>query len=150
LDTSLEEKQGLKLADLENSIGYLLRRANRMARDVTIPMLAKNGLSPLELTTLYLVNKNHNCTLRELAKAVFLEPPATHRLLNGLEEKGLISRRKSEQDARFINISITRSGQKKIADSIDEIHKIEQAFLGKLEVNQREIFITILKELALE
>ena len=150
MDTSLEEKQGLKLADLENSIGYLLRRANRMARDVTIPMLAKNGLSPLELTTLYLVNKNHNCTLRELAKAVFLEPPATHRLLNGLEEKGLISRRKSEQDARFINISITRSGQKKIADSIDEIHKIEQAFLGKLEVNQREIFITILKELALE
>ncbi len=147
MDTNLKEKQGLRLADLENSIGYLLRRANRMARDVTIPMLAKNGLSPLELSTLYLVNKNHDCTLRELSKAVFLEPPATHRLLNGLEKKGLISRRKSKQDARFVHISITPSGHEKVADSADEIKKIEQTFLGKLDVNQREIFVTILKKL---
>jgi len=147
LDTNLKEKQGLRLADLENSIGYLLRRANRMARDVTIPMLAKNGLSPLELSTLYLVNENHDCTLRELSKAVFLEPPATHRLLNGLEKKGLISRRKSKQDARFVHISITPSGHEKVAGSADEIKKIEQTFLGKLDVNQREIFVTILKKL---
>lgn len=149
MNINLQERQEMKLAELNNSVGYLLRRANRIARDVTIPILAANGLSPLELTTLYLVNENQDCTLRDLAKAVFLEPPATHRLLNGLEKKGLISRRKYEQDARFILIRITRSGQNKIDESIDEINKIEQTFLGKLDDTQRKMFITLLKALAL-
>jgi DNA-binding MarR family transcriptional regulator len=146
----LKEIQGIKLAEVENSIGYLLRRANRMARDLTIPGLAQNGLSPIELTALYLVNENRDCTLRNLAKAVFLEPPAMHRLLNGLEKKGLISRRKSEQDARFTFTRITPLGKKKIADSIEGIRNIERDFLGKLDRNQRKNLITILKALVLE
>jgi len=146
----LKEIQGIKLAEVENSIGYLLRRANRMARDLTIPGLAQNGLSPIELTALYLVNENRDCTLRNLAKAVFLEPPAMHRLLNGLEKKGLISRSKSEQDARFTFTRITPLGKKKIADSIEGIRNIERYFLGKLDRNQRKNLITILKALVLE
>ncbi len=146
----MKEIQGIKLAEVENSIGYLLRRANRMARDVTIPGLAQNGLSPIELTALYLVNENRDCTLRNLAKAVYLEPPAMHRLLNGLEEKGLISRSKSEQDARFTFTRITPLGKKKIADSIEGIRNIERDFLGKLDRNQRKNLITILKALALD
>jgi len=146
----LKEIQGIKLAEVENSIGYLLRRANRMARDLTIPGLAQNGLSPIELTALYLVNENRDCTLRNLAKAVFLEPPAMHRLLNGLEKKGLISRSKSEQDARFTFTRITPLGKKKIADSIEGIRNIERDFLGKLDRNQRRNLITILKALVLE
>lgn len=146
----MKEIQGIKLAEVENSIGYLLRRANRMARDVTIPGLAQNGLSPIELTALYLVNENRDCTLRNLAKAVFLEPPAMHRLLNGLEKKGLISRSKSEQDARFTFTRITLLGKKKIADSIEGIRNIERYFLGKLDRNQRKNLITILKALVLE
>jgi MarR family transcriptional regulator for hemolysin len=121
-----------------------------MARDVTIPGLAQNGLSPIELTALYLVNENRDCTLRNLAKAVFLEPPAMHRLLNGLEKKGLISRSKSEQDARFTFTRITPLGKKKIADSIEGIRNIERYFLGKLDRNQRKNLITILKALVLE
>lgn len=146
----MKEIQGIKLAEVENSIGYLLRRANRMARNVTIPGLAQNGLSPIELTALYLVNENRDCTLRNLAKAVFLEPPAMHRLLNGLEKKGLISRSKSEQDARFTFTRITLLGKKKIADSIEGIRNIERYFLGKLDRNQRKNLITILKALVLE
>ncbi len=150
MNNNLQKKQAMKLAELENSIGYLLRRVNRKAREVTIPILSEKGLSPLELTTLYLVNNNPDCTLGDLAKAVFLEPPATHRLLNSLEKKRLISRRKSAEDARFILTRITKSGQEKIADSIDEIQEIERLFLDKLDNNQKEIFITILKALAIE
>jgi len=150
VDSIFNEIQGIKLAGVKNSVGYLLRRANKMARDMTIPILARHGLSPLELTTLYLVNENRDCTLRNLAKAVFLEPPAMHRLLNGLEEKGLISRHKSGQDARFTYTRITRSGQNKITDSIDEINKVEHMFLGKLDRNQKEMLLTILQKLALE
>jgi len=150
LESTLKEINGLKLAGVKNSIGYLLRRANKRARDMTIPILAKHGLSPLELTTLYLVNENRDCTLRSLAKGVFLEPPAMHRLLNGLEKKGLISRHKSGQDARFTFTRITRAGQKKISNSIDEINKVEHIFLGKLDRNQKEMLITILNKLALE
>lgn len=146
----MKEIQGIKLGDVENSIGYLLRRANKMARDITIPILVKHGLSPLSITTLYLVNENRDCTLRNLAKAVFLEPPAMHRLLIDLEKKGLIFRHKSGQDARFTFTRITRSGQKKVINVIDEITKAENMFLGKLDGNQKEIFITILKMLSLE
>jgi DNA-binding MarR family transcriptional regulator len=147
---NLKEIQGIKLGEVENSIGYLLRRGHRMARDVTIPILAKHGLSQLELTTLCLVNENRDCTLRNISKAVYLEPPAMHRLLNGLEKKGLISRSKSEQDARYTLTRITPLGEKKIADSIDDIRNIERTFLGKLSGSQRNQLFAILQALTLD
>lgn len=146
----MREIQGIKLAEVEYSIGYLLRRAHRMAQNVTIPILANHGLSQLELTTLYLVNENRDCTLKNISKAVFLEPPAMHRLLKGLEKKGLISRSKSEQDARYTLTRITPSGEQKIADSVDDVRNIERAFLEKLSRNQRKQLFTILQALTIE
>ena len=146
----MKEIQGIKLAEVEYSIGYLLRRAHRMAQNVTIPILANHELSQLELTTLYLVRENRNCTLRNISKAVFLEPPGMHRLLKGLEKKGLISRSKSEQDARYTFTRITPSGEKKVAESIVDVRNIEQAFLEKLSRDQKKQLFAILQALALD
>jgi len=146
----LREIQGIKLAEVEYSIGYLLRRAHRMAQNVTIPILANHQLSQLELTTLYLVNENRDCTLKNISKAVFLEPPAMHRLLKALEKKGLISRSKSEQDARYTLTRITPSGEQKIADSVDDVRNIERAFLEKFSEDQRKQLFAILQTLTIE
>jgi len=146
----LKEIQGIKLVEVEYSIGYLLRRAHRMAQNVTIPILANHELSQLELTTLYLVRENRNCTLRNISKAVFLEPPAMHRLLKGLEKKGLISRSKSEQDARYTLTRITPSGEKKVAESIVDVRNIERAFIERLSRDQKKQLFAILQSLTLD
>lgn len=47
-----QQVKSLEIADLDQSIGYRLRLASRRMRDITVPVLKANGLSPLELTKL--------------------------------------------------------------------------------------------------
>lgn len=100
----------LNIIVVSESIGYLLRRASRRLSEVTVPVLKDYGLSRLELTTLNLVHQNPDCVLRTLAEAVAVEPPAMNRIVNNLENKGLIARRKSETDVRYTYFSILPHG----------------------------------------
>lgn len=138
----------MNYSQIEESIGYLLRRVNRIAREVTVPVLEKHGLLPMELSTLVIIRDNPGCTLRELAGAVYLEPPATHRMIKGLEEKGLVTRNKSDHDARYIHINITPAGQDKIDKTSEQVLSIEHEFTSRLTDDQKENLISMLKTLA--
>lgn len=142
------QKQGLDLGFLTESVGYLLRRVNRKARDLTIPVLVEHELSPLELTTLYLIQNNPNCALRDLAKAAYVESPAMNRLLNGLKERQLITREKSVEDARYILINITATGSQRIADTEEDVRQKEVELLSELSPLEKKAFVNALKVLS--
>lgn len=137
----------LDTADLGTSIGYLLRRANRRVREQTIPRLDENGLSPMELTSLYLVFHNRNCTLRDLAAAAFIEPPTMHRIVKSLEKKGLITRNKAGKDARFVFIRITDKGISTSNEAIEAVLDTETAILKKLSSDEQKVLFSALNAL---
>lgn len=137
----------LDVTPVSKSIGYLLRRASRRFREVTVPLLKEYGLSPLELTTLNLIDQNPDCVLRTLARAVAVEPPAMNRIANSLEDKGLIARRKSKTDARYTYFSISPEGLRRIQDASDAILNLEAEVLKALTAEEKDALFLALQKL---
>lgn len=118
--------------ELKNSVGYLLRRADKLFRETTLPALAKLSLSSLEGTTLYLVRENPDCTLRRLAEAVDTAPPSMHRIVVSLEQKGLVSRRRDTTDARFVYIRLTEEGSRRVEKAVETVRTVEREAMTDL------------------
>jgi len=91
-------------------------------------------------------------TQHELARALHIEGPTLTRHIDGLEEEGLVVRRRDTSDRRAVSVELTDAGRTKHAEmlravqafnqrllagfSSDELDEL-QALLGKLEQNAR-------------
>ena len=91
-------------------------------------------------------------TQHELARALHIEGPTLTRHIDGLEEEGLVVRRRDTNDRRAVSVELTDAGRAKHAEmlravqafnqrllagfSADELDEL-QALLGKLEQNAR-------------
>jgi DNA-binding MarR family transcriptional regulator len=140
----------LDVSLVDKSIGYLLRRAARKLQEVTVPVLRGHDLSRQELTTLTLVHGNPDCTLRTLAQAVAVDPPAMNRIVNNLERKGLIARQKQESDARYTYFSISDLGQTVMQAASPPVLEVESQVLAALSPEERDALFRALRKLTIE
>lgn len=60
------------------------------------------------LATLYVVGP---LTLSELAAAEKVKPPSMTRIIEGLEDRGLVVRERGGKDGRFVRVSLTDAGR---------------------------------------
>lgn len=74
----------------------------------------ETGLTPERLSLLSVVAFAGPKTVSELAEAEQVSSPAISRILNGLEEEGLVTRRRSERDRRYVHVRVTARGKRVI------------------------------------
>ena len=140
------KKQGKRLCTVEvaASMHYLLRRASQRLKAAIVPVLKDFELSTLELSTLVLVQANDWCILRTLADAVGVEPPAMNRIMNSLEDKGLVSRHKSDSDARYTFFRLTTSGEKRLEGASSSVRNAENEVLqGLSDLERRQLLLNL-------
>ena len=90
----------------------LILKTYHAQRNRVRPSMAEIGLSPGQPKLLgYLVSVDH-CMQKELAEACEIEPATVSKLLNGMEETGLVLRSAAEGDKRAGCVSITEKGRK--------------------------------------
>jgi MarR family transcriptional regulator for hemolysin len=93
-------------------------------------------------------------TQHELARALHIEGPTLTRHIDGLEEEGLVVRRRDANDRRAVSVELTDAGRAKHTEllravqafnqrllagfSAEELDEL-QALLGKLEQNARAV-----------
>jgi MarR family transcriptional regulator, transcriptional regulator for hemolysin len=93
-------------------------------------------------------------TQHELARALHIEGPTLTRHIDGLEEEGLVVRRRDTNDRRAVSVELTDAGRAKHTEllravqafnqrllagfSAEELDEL-QALLGKLEQNARAV-----------
>jgi len=66
---------------------------------------------------LFLLEKNGDTSPGRLAEHERVSPPSMNRTLNGLEERGLVRRDPSSDDARKVVVSITDAGMELIRET---------------------------------
>jgi DNA-binding MarR family transcriptional regulator len=98
------------------------------------------GLTVPQLTILQDVSSKGEVSVSDIAKAVSLGQPTVTGILERLENRGLISRRRSQSDKRKIYISVTDAGiqilkkapppmQEHFIDSFISLHDWEQSMI---------------------
>jgi DNA-binding MarR family transcriptional regulator len=109
-----------------------------------------SGLNAPRLSALSVIVFGGPITLGDLAAAEQVQPPTMTRIVKALEEQGLVIKKKSETDARSIQLMATPAGRKlllegrerrvrALARQIEELNTSEQKTLGQAAAILQEV-----------
>jgi DNA-binding MarR family transcriptional regulator len=102
------------------SIGFLLARArNLLASDIDVA-LKDLDISSQQMGIIVSLGKGTASTPFELSKLLGIDTGLMTRMLDKLEEKGLLERSRDDKDRRVVNLTLTRAGNR-VADAIPDI-----------------------------
>src|SRR3954451_24925833 len=127
-------REGLKPGILPGLLGYRLRVAQQaLFRDFQVSVAE---LSPGRVGILLLIEANPGVTQSRLARAVHLDRSTMVGVIDMLEERGLIERRRGE-DRRTNGLWLTRAGGGLIARMKKRIELHEQRVAARLTAAER-------------
>ena len=105
----MEEKyESLKLC---NQLCFPLYACSREMIKLYKPWLDELGLTYTQYITMMVLWEHKAMTVKALGQELFLDSGTLTPLLKKLEEKGLVTRRRSEQDERNLIVTITEAGE---------------------------------------
>ncbi|WP_214408833.1 MarR family winged helix-turn-helix transcriptional regulator [Sphaerisporangium fuscum] len=122
-------------------IDHLARRLRLRSESVLAPL----GLRPRHLITLTLLRDQGPRTQQALATTLSMDGTNVVGLLNDLEAKDLIERRRSPEDRRRHVVELTDEGGRVLAKAEFALTAVEDELLGALGHDQRETLYNLLQ-----
>lgn len=147
--TAAELDDGLDPSSMQHLIGFLLAMADVPARRVFARHIGKPyELREVEFTTLVLLLANHGAAPKQLARALNVPPPHVSALLDRLQQRGLVERRRSTSDGRAFEVHLTSKGQG-LAERVRQVSQsMEDGMLQALSPAERAMLRELLIKLA--
>ncbi len=93
------------------SAGYLLRVCHQHSVAALDRVLAAEGLRAVQWSALISIHFDRGGTCAALARDLAHDKGAMTRIIDGLEERGLVERRRDAVDRRVVNLSLTPAGE---------------------------------------
>lgn len=129
-----------------DEIGYLVKRAQHALR-----LQIDQSLNDLNLTLPQYVALSHihveaGISNAELARRAFVTPQTMHRVVTGLEKRGLLDRRSHPQLERVKQLFLTNEGQQLLSESRKVIDAIEAQSLSQLSNEEVNTFRVLLQK----
>ena len=134
--------------ELADSSGYLLARLGMRFKMQAVAAVEQAGYDAYHYSVLAMLDERDRETQVSIAAAIDLDPSRLVALLDGLQEKGLVARRRDPQDRRRYLVSITADGRREHRRLRRIIRKVEDEFLAPLDQDTRTIFHACLRQLA--
>ncbi|WP_230483187.1 MarR family winged helix-turn-helix transcriptional regulator [Sphingomonas sp. Leaf21] len=97
--------------DPERSVGYLTKRVHQLARIALEPVFADEEVTHIQWSAMMALHYEVGSTCAELARHLCHDTGATTRILDTLEERGLVERSRSTTDRRVVRLSLTDQGK---------------------------------------
>lgn len=99
-----------------NSIGYLLRRANKLSMARAEAAFEGSEITFTQWIVLALTFSGTAATCAELSRNIGHNSGAMTRVVDQLEERGLLARQPDESDRRVTRLAITEAGRVTVTD----------------------------------
>jgi DNA-binding MarR family transcriptional regulator len=131
-------------AEVEHQLLPLLDHLARVGRRAAEISMAPGGLRPRHLIALKLISEQGPASQQGLAEALSLDPSNVVGLLNELEERGLITRRRDPADRRRHIVELSASGENELACTDARLSRVEDELFSALSAEERETFYQLL------
>jgi DNA-binding MarR family transcriptional regulator len=122
----------------------LLDQLARVGRRAAELSMSPGGLRPRHLIALRLLSEHGPVSQHGLADALSLDPSNVVGLLNELEERGLITRRRDPADRRRHIVELSAAGESELACTQARLGLVEDELLSALTAAERDTLYHLL------
>ena len=130
--------------EVEHRIQPLVEHLARVGRRAAEASLSPGGLRTRHLIALKLLCDQGPANQQDLADALSLDPSNVVGLLNELEERQLITRRRDPADRRRHIVELSALGQDELARAYSRLGLVEDDLLSALSAEERDTLYTLL------
>jgi len=132
--------------ELEDLLGYNLRRAHGLQKQRFAAVFAAHGIRPPSLSALATIFDHPGITQTELGKKLHMKRANIVPLLAELEGRALVGRRTGSDDRRTQLVFLTPAG-KKFTKELLELHRqLEEDLARNLGLKERDQLVQLLKK----
>jgi DNA-binding MarR family transcriptional regulator len=133
---------------LGSRLGYLLKHAQQRLAQAAGPVMAPFGIDGRELTVLTVLAADYPLSQHEAAERLGVDRTTMVGLVDELEAKGLVERRRSSEDRRKNLVQLTEAGQDCLQRAGRARTEVEREFLAPLGAELGQQFVRALQILA--
>jgi DNA-binding MarR family transcriptional regulator len=134
--------------ELLSSTTFLLKRLGFAAKDKSHQAFEGTGLSAFHYAVLALLEEDPRETQAQIADALGYDRSLIVRLLDELEERELVIRKRDPHDRRRHVVKLTPAGRDKLEELRAIVARMEDDLLVPLDAEQRRALYGLLSELA--
>lgn len=130
-----------------DSIGYLIKRSQRLMQDRIEGLFADQGFTLQQWVVMMHIRDGLALTVADLCRELHHDSGAMTRLIDQLEERQLIERRRNPQDRRVIELSLTPKGNEVITQLIHVVTDGLNVLLDDFTRDEVKILKSLLRKL---
>lgn len=133
-----EIQQTRPFSSVEEEVVLNVERTSDALQRAFAELLKPSGLSGTQYNVLRILRGAGAAGLRcqEIGNRMITHDPDITRLLDRLERRGLIARRREEKDRRVVTTRITAGGLKVLKELDEPVRKIHRQLLGHMDSQQ--------------
>jgi DNA-binding MarR family transcriptional regulator len=121
----------------QSSIGYLIKRAHSMMMDVLENLFAERGFSFIHYAILTWVRDGIAVNPKEICIQYRHDSGALTRVIDQLEERGLLERVRRGSDRRKVELQLTEAGRKTVESLIPLV--VDKLNLALVDFSREEV-----------
>ena len=144
----LEGPQRADLGRLVGHLGYLVRRAQIWIFQDFIRTLAEVDIRPAQYSVLLVIEANHGLSQSTLSQTLGIERARLVRLLDSLEARKFVQRRRSRADRRSHVLSLTVQGRGALARIKTLADEHEHRLAQKVGIRSHKTLLRLLSVFA--
>lgn len=131
---------------VQQRLGYIIKRAQQTLRSRMDSALDSLDLTTPQYAALSILEEEQKLSNAELARRCFLTPQTMHKIVTGMEEKGLVERKSDPTHGRKINTLLTSSGKEMLEEAHQIVEQIEQEMTAYLSADDVEATVKNLEQ----
>ena len=145
---SIERVEGLNYGDLDEHLGYVLRRAQLGGFQAFHEATEGADITPARYTAMVIVGANPGLTQTRLGQALGTARSGAMMVADWMEARGLAERRSNPDDARAWGLHLTPKGEAELARLRERVRANDARFAARLEPAERETLKRLLAKLS--